>query len=48
MSAGRFGTATCGTDTNGSNTVLYAPLFRPAGDPQIGALTANGVAIKSG
>jgi hypothetical protein len=48
MSAGRFGTATCGTDTNGSNTVLYAPLFRPAGDPQIGALAANGVAIKSG
>jgi hypothetical protein len=33
---------------NGSNVVFYAPLLRPAGDPQIGALQFYGVGILTG
>jgi hypothetical protein len=37
---GNFGTATCpgGVGTQGSRTLFYAPLFRPASDPEIGSL----------
>jgi hypothetical protein len=42
-------TAMCpGVTPNGSNTVWYAPLMRPAGDPQIGSLQFYGVAILPG
>jgi hypothetical protein len=49
VSAGQTGTATCpGVVPNGSNVVFYAPLLRPAGDPQIGALQFYGVGILTG
>jgi hypothetical protein len=38
ITSGSSGTATCNGDTQGSRTVTYAPLFRPAGDPQVGSL----------
>jgi hypothetical protein len=42
-------TAMCpGVSPNGSNTVWYAPLLRPAGDPQIGSLQFYGVGILPG
>jgi len=47
-SAGIIGTATCPGDVpNGSNTVWYAPLLWPTGDPQIGSLQHYGVGILS-
>jgi hypothetical protein len=46
ISAGITGTATCpGIVANGSSTVWYAPLLRPAGDPQIGSLQFYGAAV---
>ena len=49
ISAGITGTATCpGIVPNGSSTVWYAPLLRPAGDPQIGSLQYYGVGILTG
>ena len=49
ISAGNTGTATCpGAVPNGSSTVWYAPLLRPAGDPQIGSLQFYGVGILTG
>jgi hypothetical protein len=39
ITAGNLGSANCpGVVTTGGNTVWYAPLVRPAGDPQIGSL----------
>jgi hypothetical protein len=39
ITSGSFGTATCPNgDTRGSRTVTYAPLFRPAGDREVGSL----------
>jgi hypothetical protein len=44
ISASNLGTATCpGLVAGGGNTVWYAPLVRPAGDPQIGSLGFYGV-----
>jgi len=37
-----------GTSPNGYSTVLWAPLVRPAGDPQIGSLQFYGVGILLG
>src|SRR5215475_2046074 len=49
ISSGITGTATCpGVVPNGSSTVWYAPLLRPAGDPQIGSLQYYGVGILTG
>jgi hypothetical protein len=49
ISAGILGTAVCpGVVANGSSTVWYAPLLRPAGDPQIGSLQFYGVGILTG
>jgi len=49
ISAGITGTANCpGVVPNGSSTVWYAPLLRPAGDPQIGSLQFYGVGILTG
>jgi hypothetical protein len=49
ISAGITGTATCpGVVPNGSSTVWYAPLLRPAGDSQIGSLQYYGVGILTG
>ncbi|HVQ94555.1 MAG TPA: hypothetical protein VMU51_26195 [Mycobacteriales bacterium] len=46
VSAGQTGTAVCpGVVPGGSNVVFYAPLLRPAGDPQVGALQFYGVGI---
>ncbi|MDT5028161.1 MAG: hypothetical protein QOE61_4587, partial [Micromonosporaceae bacterium] len=46
ITAGNLGSATCpGIVSNGANTVYYAPLLRPAGDPQIGSLQFYGVGI---
>jgi hypothetical protein len=46
ITAGNLGTAVCpGVVANGGNTVFYAPLLRPAGDPQIGSLQFYGVGI---
>jgi hypothetical protein len=42
-------TAKCpGVSPNGSNTVWYAPLLRPDGDPQIGSLQFYNVALLTG
>lgn len=42
-------TAMCpGVSPNGSNTVWYAPLLRPTGDPQIGSLQFYRVGILPG
>lgn len=44
-----FANANCpGVSPIGSNTVFYAPLLRPAGDPQIGSLQNYGVGILTG
>ncbi|MDT5037634.1 MAG: hypothetical protein QOE03_2819 [Micromonosporaceae bacterium] len=46
ISAGVLGTARCpGLSPNGSNVVWYAPLLRPAGDPQVGSLQFYGVGV---
>jgi hypothetical protein len=49
ITAGNLGSAVCpGVVSNGGNTVWYAPLVRPAGDPQIGSLQFYGVGILTG
>jgi hypothetical protein len=49
ISAGILGNASCpGVSPSGSSTVWYAPLLRPAGDPQIGSLQFYGVGILTG
>jgi hypothetical protein len=46
ITAGIIGTATCpGVVANGSKTVFYAPLVRPAGDAQVGSLASYGVGL---
>jgi hypothetical protein len=46
ITAGAIGTATCpGLSPVGSNSVLWAPLVRPSGDPQIGNLQFFGVLV---
>jgi len=40
ITAGDLGTANCpGLSSVGGKTVFYAPLYRPAGDPQIGSMS---------
>jgi hypothetical protein len=49
LSAANVGTASCpGVSGNGANNVLYAPLVRPDGDPQIGSLRFYDYSILSG
>jgi hypothetical protein len=44
ITAGNLGSANCpGVSPIGANTVYYAPLVRPAGDPEIGSLQLGGV-----
>jgi hypothetical protein len=46
ISAGVIGTASCpGLSPRGSTLVWYAPLLRPAGDPQVGSLQFYGVGV---
>ncbi len=46
ITGGNSGAATCpGLVSNGGREVLYAPLVRPSGDPQIGSLSFYGAIL---